>query len=164
MGDRPHQARRVELQVTWTANGYLIESPSLPGWRVHAGNPTALVQAMRQAFTEAEVAAYARFHGTEYDLTDLHGDAFDHPTKQPPDQPARPRARHPAEPPPPVQVPRASYRPDAVHRPDCHDPASWTPLPDGRWRSPAGLRYRPTAPVVASVVQRRGLLGLPTIA
>lgn len=161
LGARAHQAQRVDLSVTRTATGYLLESPTLPGWSRHVHSLTTLRDGIGAAFVEAEIAAYARFRGTLYDAADHQGDAFDAP---PPPAPPPPERRHPSEPPPPTEIPRAGYSQDAVHRPDCHDPAEWTPLPDGsgRWRSPGGLTYGPHTSMVASITTRRSLLGLPT--
>lgn len=49
----------------------------------------------------------------------------------------------------------------------CPDPwpcSMWTPLPDGRWRSPTGRVYRADAAVVRRVVRRRAAEGLPVAA
>jgi hypothetical protein len=153
----------VDLSVARQAGGYLITAPSLPGWSQHARNPGDLARVLERVFTEAEIAAYSKFHGVEYDAAEHARDSFE---PAPPAQPApTPIRRHPAEP-SPSELPRASYRPGAAHRPDCHDPADWSLLPDGsgRWRSPDGRAWKPTAAVVASVVARRAALGLPTSA
>lgn len=162
LGDRAHSARSVDLSISRTENGYLLSSPALPGWSRHVTSPTELTRGIGAAFTEAEIVAYSRFHGVEYDAAEHARDAFE-PAPQPAATPIR--SRHPSEP-APSEVPRASYRPGAAHRPDCHDPADWSLLPDGsgRWRSPDGRAWKPTAAVVASVVARREALGLPTSA
>jgi hypothetical protein len=62
-----------------------------------------------------------------------------------------------------VSAPHISYSKNSVSRPDQADPAAWTPLPDGAWRSPRGRIY--THPrIVLPLVARRMKLGLPIAA
>ena len=158
---RPHEVQQVTITLTRTATGYLVESEALPGWAGHAHSLTGLRDVVAQAFREHEAANYARFRGVPYDASSFATDAFDDPGAAiscPPDE-----RRHPAEP-PVSEVPRIGWSKGADVRPDTHHPAEWTPLPDGRWRSPKGNTYKPESAMVASVVARRAELGLPVSA
>lgn len=158
---RPHQVQQVTVTMTRTETGYLLESPALPGWAAHAHSITGLRDAVSKAFCEYEAANYARFRGVPYDASSFAADSFDDPAPAiscPPDE-----RRHPAEP-PVSEVPRIGWSKAATVRPDTHDPAAWTPLPDGRWLSPSGRRYREDTAMVAAVCARRTELGLPVSA
>lgn len=96
-----------------------------------AAPPRELLQCLDAAWTELQIAAYAARQGQPYD-------AAHHA------EPAQPQA--------PVQGRRY---------PERYNPADWTPLPGGDWRSPSGRTYRRTAAVVERVVRRRTALGLP---
>lgn len=154
---RAHACTELTLTVQRGQGGWLLSSEALPGWAAHARTPADLAAACARAFTEAEIAAYARWRGTVYDTAEHAPDAWEQ-AAPPPAPPAE--RRHPAEPPPCSEAPPVGWA-AGQQRPDCHDPAAWTPLPDGRWRAPNGARYRPDAAVVASVAQRRAALGLP---
>lgn len=162
---RGHATQAITVTVERTPDGRLrVTSPSLPGWERIAGSPPELSHIIgREAFTETEIASYARFRGSVYDAALHPADAFE-TDPEPLRLVSQADARlHPSEPAP--ELPAApSWRADAPFRPDQHDPADWTPLPDGRWQSPGGRRHRPDTPLVASVVQRRTALGLPTSA
>jgi hypothetical protein len=151
--------QQVTVTITRTPTGYLIEAPTLPSWAFHAHNLTALRDGIRRAFTETEIANYARFRGTVYDVALHHPDAFTHPAPCPVPDTGR---RHPAE--PVSEVPRVSYAKDATHRPDVHHPAAWTPLPDGGMQSPDGRRFAPGTRAVTAAAARREALGLPSTA
>jgi hypothetical protein len=158
---RAHQVQQVTIVVTRVGDGYLLACPALPGWEQHVTGPQALVRGIHTAFTEHECANYSRWRGVPYDAASFATDAFEDPglAVQVPDE----DRRHPAEP-PVTTVPRIGWHKESQVRPDTHDPAAWTPLPDGRWRSPTGRHYRGTTAMVASVVARRQQLGLPVSA
>jgi hypothetical protein len=60
-------------------------------------------------------------------------------------------------------APSASYSKRSIVRPDQADPAAWTPMPDGSWRSPRGRRYTAER-LIRPLIERRAALGLPTTA
>lgn len=162
---RGHAAQAITVTVERTDDGRLrVSCPLLPGWQRVTSSPAELAVIVgREVFTEAEIASYARFRGSVYDAALHPADAFEddpEPLRLVSQADSR---RHPSEPAP--ELPSSpSWRSDAPYRPDQHAPADWTPLPDGRWQAPGGRKHRPDSALVASVVQRRAALGLPTSA
>lgn len=146
-----HQPRRVHLTVDALPDGQLrVSTSGARGWAVTARGPHQLATAVGQAFTEEAVAAYARWRTQRYDLDTL--------TER--DDPTEP-ARRPISYRRPAGVQNTSYSRGRVVRPDQSNPADWTPLPDGRWRSPGGKTYR-SPKILRPLIERRARLGLPT--
>lgn len=145
-----HQVREVSLRFESLADGRMrISSPQARGWAMVVRRPEELARAVSAAFVEAQVAAYARWRGERYELDELTD-----PVAGDPMAPARPRAR------------RRRNTGDVgwgvnQRRPDSHDPAQWVKLPDGRWRSPGGKAWEPTALTVQKVIARRQQFNLP---
>jgi hypothetical protein len=97
----------------------------------------ALLAAIDAGFRESALATYAADRGATYDR------------EEPPDGAPVPRTR------------RVTSSAGAVYR-RAQDPADWTPMPDGTWQSPRGLRYPPMAACVVRVIAARAAVGLPT--
>jgi hypothetical protein len=137
-----HQrVRAIALQVETLDSGRLrISSPHARGWATTAATPSQLFAAIQDAYTEVQIAAYARAQGKTYDLdqmtTRVPGDALADGS------PAR------------EKVVRRTRR-------KSHDPANWTRMDDGRWRSPTGRAYREDSRVVQDVITRRRERDLP---
>lgn len=147
--DVPHQIREITLRVEAIAIGLRFSTPSARGWAAVARTPAEVPRAIQAAFTEAQVAAYAQLHGQVYDLDALTGSIDGDPMAPPLE-----RRRAPAK--PGIGWARGQVRPDA------YDPAEWSQLPDGNWRSPGGRVHKAGSQMVQRVVRRRRLLGLPT--
>jgi hypothetical protein len=144
-----HQVDTVQVNVEMRPEGLRVSTPSARGWAAVVRNRAQLAQAVLEAFTEAQVAAYAAAHGEEYDLSAL--------TAAVPNDPMAP----------PVSRPGARSQPGVgwsrgQRRPDTHDPAQWSKQPDGAWRSPGGVAYGATSQMARRIVARRNRLGLPT--
>lgn len=133
-----NQVRSVPVQIDALPEGLRVSTPLARGWAAMARTPDQLAAAIAAAFTEAQIASYSRWKGTTYDqdeLTDVvAGDALAAATQT------------------------REFR--RRERADQHNPADWSPLSDGCWRSPAGRRYRPDAAIVARVRRRRRELGI----
>lgn len=146
-----HQVRSVLVQIDSLSTGELrISTPAARGWAVTARSQSDLVRAIGGAFTEAQIAAYARWKGGAYDL-----DALTAAVPGDPMAPPRERAARRDYPGPGV-----GYGPGR-RRPDTSAPEDWVKMEDGRWRSPAGRAYRPDTMMVAKVKARRIARGLP---
>lgn len=146
-----NQVRTITLTVDTLPDGSLrFSTPSARGWAAVARTQPEVTRAIQGAFTEAQVAAYAAWRGTQYDLSALTdhvpGDAM---------APPRPKRR--------TRRPRGGdgwgY---GQQRPDVHLPTEWTELPDGRWRSPGGRTYRADAAQVQRVRARLAMTTVPT--
>jgi hypothetical protein len=133
-GPRPGQRVRViPLQAELLPDGGIrISSPMARGWAGHARTAGELVTALQHAFTEVEVASYARAKGANYDQDRL--------TEHVPDDP--------------LAGAKMTRRRGPVQRRAAHPPEAWTLQDDGFWRSPAGRRYPPTSPAVLRVVAK----------
>lgn len=146
-----HQPRRITLTVDALPDGRLrVSTGGARGWAAVARGPHQLATAVGRAFTEEAVASYARWRTQRYDLDTL--------TER--DDPTEP-ARVPITYRRPAGVQGTSYARGRVVRPDQSNPADWTALPDGRWQSPGGKRYR-SQKIIGPLVRRRAQLGLPT--
>lgn len=135
-----NQIRALDLKVETLADGMLrVSTPLARGWAAVARNPFELARAIQAAFTEAQMASYARWKGEAYEL-DLATDVV-----------------------PGDALAAAVRSTEFKHRTrsDTHSPADWCPMPDGRWRSPSGRAYRPDTPIVRNVVSARVRLGIP---
>jgi hypothetical protein len=132
------------------AGGIRISSPYMPGWSTVArGGPYAIAAAIDAAWTEAQVAAYARWQGRMYD----HDDPTSRGWPDPADPPERPRQ--------PASWARSGPRRERPNRPDVHPPDAWRPLPDGGFLSPSGRTYGPQTECARRVAARREAAGLP---
>lgn len=120
--------------------GYRLSTPHARGWAARVCTPVELAQGMLQAFTEAQVSAYARAHGKVYDLDGLTSQVVGDPLA------ARPPARE--------RRPRKGRR--------AHSPADWTMTDNGSWKSPNGRVYGPSTQVVQRVLAGRERMGLAT--
>jgi len=146
---RPHEPAELTLRVRRHDDGALtFSTPTCPGWAFTARRPAQIGEAIARAWTEAAIAAYARWRGTLYDLAE-------HEDELPPE--VLPAASpHPAEVPPADELAALRARDERqrarrVRHPRTHEPEAWVELGDGYWRSPSGRKYRPDAAVVASV-------------
>jgi hypothetical protein len=143
-GPERHQVRNQVREI-------VLQVEALDGGRYRvATGPADLARAMEGAFIEVQCAAYARAHGEMYDL-----DYLTDPVEADPLASARPGTRRGTN-----LAPVGWGR--NQRRPDLHDPASWTKLPDGSWRSPGGFTHRSGSQMVRRVVRRRTEAGLPT--
>lgn len=147
----PHQVRTVALRIDALPDGGMrVSTTAARGWAMVARNPEQLARVVAMAFTEAQVATYARWKGAErYDLDELT-----EPQPGDPMAPERPRARRKRN---TTEVGWGRHQ----RRPDAHDPADWARRPDGRWESPSGKTWPETHPVVQRVIARRAEFGLP---
>jgi hypothetical protein len=103
-------------------------TPLARGWVRVADDPEGIAKALAEARLEVQLARYAAARGEEYDL----------------DVDAPPSELHPLT---AALVPR--------DRGDIYDPQAWTPMPDGRWRSPSGRMFGADTQVVQRVKARR---------
>jgi len=146
-----HQARQVTLHVEAMPDGRLrVSTPSARGWAVVVRSRDELARAVTTAFTEAQVAAYARWRAERYDLDHLTEPMAGDPMAPP----RRPGRR-------PTNTGLTGWGRNQI-RPDAHPPEEWTKLPDGRWQSPAGKAYGPATKMAQQVMARRRNAGLPT--
>jgi hypothetical protein len=133
-----NQVRSIPVRVDAIPEGLRVSTPLARGWARVVRTPEQLARAIGDAFTEAQVASYARWQGEAYDLDEMtdvvRDDALAAATRT---QEFRRR-----------------------NRTDQHNPADWTPLSGGYWRSPAGRRYRADAAVVVRVRRARRSLGI----
>jgi hypothetical protein len=135
------RVRTITIHVEKLADGIRISTPQARGWSAHARNSVDLVRALEHAFREVSCASYARAKGVDYDLDVL--------TTQVPGDPLADQPRH-------------RIRTGRAVRHHAHDPAAWTKMEDGCWRSPGGRKYRSDSAAVRNVVRKREQHGLPT--
>jgi hypothetical protein len=129
-----NQVRMVMVRLETLASGLLrVSTPQARGWAVTVHTRDELARAVAQAFTEAQLASYAAWKGEAYDL-----DAMTEVDESSP-LTAATRTRD------------FSVR----ARSDVHNPDDWTPLSDGRWRSPGGRVYGPDTDAVRKVLAKR---------
>lgn len=131
-GDR--QPRSITVQVEQRAGSYVISTPQAKGWSAVVHTRDQLVHALDAAFTEVDVASYARWKGKVYDLAA---------------NPDRRATRAPGS------------RRSALGGGDSHDPGDWSKLDNGRWQSPGGRTFHEGAQQVQKVIAKRRKLGLP---
>lgn len=150
-----HQVRRIQVTIEALPDsmggGLRITTDTTRGWAAVARDQNELARVIRDAFTEAQVAAYARWKGARYDLDALTAAVDGDPLAPPSQRPSRRTAG----------APGYGWKP-GQKRPDAYDPGDWTPTADGRWRSPSGRHYKPDSPIVRRVIAARRRLGLPT--
>jgi hypothetical protein len=129
-----HQVRSVDVRLETLPEGLIrVSTPQARGWSVTARTRDDLARAIQQAFTEAQVASYAAWRGEAYDLDAMTEVDNTHPLT------AATRTRD--------FTLRA--------RSDVHNPDDWTPMPDGRWRSPGGRLYGADTDAVRKVLAKR---------
>ena len=142
-----HQVRELTIKIESIPEGLRISTPTARGWAVVARTEPEVSRAIQSAFTEAQVAAYARAHGMTYDLDALTSAVAGDPMA------------------PPIKRPR-SRRGEGVgwrrgqRRPDVHDPADWLRLESGDWRSPGGKVIAAGSPMGVRIAQLRRHAGL----
>lgn len=129
------QVRRITVHIEQVAPGVLHVSAPF-GWPGGlARTPQQLASLVASGFTEAQVAAYAKWIGDKYD------DGSGGPIARP----SRPR--------------RA--RPHRI-RNDIHDPRKWrVDGATGKWISPSGKRWRPDSANVQRVQAKLARMMLP---
>lgn len=129
----PRQIKKITVTVEQLEGGRLrVTMPAAPGWVGVGRTPIEIVQVLRRAYTEAQVAAHSSWRGTVYD--------------------------HPAAP----QHRRHKPRSRGKRRSDVFDPSGWCLDDTGKWVSPgAGHRFPENTQVVARVKAARKALGLP---
>ena len=119
------QIRSITLHVDATPDGsYVFRGPR--GWRRRVTTTTEMSAVLVEAFVEWQIEAYARAHGSEYDLSQDEPVNPDDPTTAP-----APTIRRK------VKNSRVS--------------AQWEEMPDGTWRSPKGRFYDPDSQAVRQV-------------
>jgi hypothetical protein len=134
-----NQVRAVTLRVESLPGGLLrVSTPTTPGWAATARTQDEFMRAIRDAFTEAQVAAYAAWRNHEYDLAETV-------MRDDPD---------------PLVAAAPSRRTRVAVRRDQYDPSAWSVCADGRWRSPSGRLYRPDSTMVSRVRAARIRVGL----
>lgn len=170
----------VILERSASPGGIKVTSPALPGWACGASNLNTLGSCIDAAWREHEIAAYAADRGEPYDAAHLADAAHDPDADRVatwirwPDgswtsptglkyAAGTPRACRREEilaeqGPPPTRRVVSNGRP--IWRLS-HDPAEWTPLPGGDWRSPSGRRYRADSVQVERVKALRVAANLP---
>jgi hypothetical protein len=129
-----------------------VSTPQARGHAIIAKGPDQLWHAVVEAFREATIAGYAKWHGVRYDLDELTD----------PTDPTEPRRQRPftareAD----GNYTEVSYGRGGVVRPDQHHPQDYTPNEDGSWTSPNGRRISDPRKVYSLLI-RRGRMGLPT--
>lgn len=129
-----NQVRAVEIRVESMPDGQLrVSTPLARGWVAMVRTRDELVRAVAQAFTEAQVASYARWKGEAYDLDALT--AVDNSS--------------------PLTAATRTRDFTVRARSDVYHPEDWTPLPDGSWRSPGGRVYGKDTETVRRVMAKR---------
>jgi hypothetical protein len=118
--------------------GYRLSTPHARGWAARVQTPIELASGMLRAFTEVQVAAYAKAHSKVYDLDGLTGQVAGDPLAN------RPVSREPRA--------RRTRR--------SHSPADWKMTDNGSWKSPNGRVYGSSTQVVQRVLAGRQRMGL----
>jgi hypothetical protein len=136
-----NQVRSVSVRIDDLGNGKLrISAPTARGWARTVRTRDELVRAVGEAFTEAQLASYARWRGEAYDH-----DALSDVDETDPLVASAPHIR---------AVVRSG-------RSDVHSPLDWVPLEDGTWRSPAGRVFGGDTDAVRRVKAKRAKLDSP---
>jgi hypothetical protein len=137
------QVRRVPGVTIEEVSPGVLQFSAAFGWKSgHVRNAVELARVVSSLFTEAQVAAYSRWRGRQYDLAPEPEDAPQCLT-------ASVRRRRPERP---------------GSRPDVYDPRDWRIDDDGKWIDPGtGRRWRPESAQVQRVQDKREELGLARI-
>lgn len=132
------QVKTITVQVEQLdGNRWLLRMPRVPAWGQAASNSGQLVAAVRDAFREAQVAAYSEWRSVVYD-GEVHSVSR-----------RRPRRTAPMK-----------------QRKDIHSATDWlvtTEVDDNGarlWLSPKGLKYAEDRQVVQRVMDKRERMGL----
>lgn len=134
-----HQVRTINLVLETLPDGRLrVSTPLARGWAAVASNQGELVRAVQAAFTEVQLASYARWKGETYELDEMTEVVADDPLAAPT---------------------RTMHFSNRMVRSDIHHPADWQPLSDGTWRSPKGRIYQADSQAVQRVRAKLHLLG-----
>lgn len=172
-------AQVLPVMLERTDRGVRITSPALPGWSCAATALQSIGACLDAAWTELQIASYAALRGAPYDAAHLAEAAADPEgwARQPDGSWTSPTGIRYA-----AGTPRAARREQiangeglpATRRVTAadgtpiwrlsHDPADWTPLPGGDWRSPGGHRYRRDSKTVGRIIARRRAMNLPVSA
>ncbi len=127
------QIQAITVRVEQLDGGrWRFTQPRVPGWVAVAHRAPDVVGAIRQGYTEAQVASYSDWRGHR---SDLLPDAGEYRRSKPL---------------------RRSKR-----RCDVYEVDAWRLDADGRWVSPKGLRFAEDRQVVQRVMQQRRRAGLP---
>jgi hypothetical protein len=118
-----NQVKAITVKIEALPGGLRISTPTTQGWAAFARNEAQLVAAVRAAFTEAQIAAYAQWRNGTYDLADTV-------SRDDPD-------------PLVAAAPNEIRRPRPKVRRDQYNPADWVVRSDGRYQSPSGRSYAP---------------------
>lgn len=153
---RPTLPRHLQLEVQVLDGGRIrLSSPQAVGHAVVVRGPHQLWQGLQQTLREVAVAGYARWSGSTYDqealsdLSDTNEPAWKRSARR---SGIGQGARDGVLP--------VSYSSRSPVRPDQANPGAWSPLQDGRWRSPSGRIYRADTRYVRGVIVARAKLGL----
>ncbi len=142
---RAGRVRSVVVRIEDLPGGLLrVSAPGAQDWAAAVRSPHELARAIRAAFTEHDIAAYAAGHGRVYDgePAALGVDA----------RGGKPRKARP------------DRKPSARRRSDTYDPAAWRVDDVGRLVSPSGKRsYPATSWVAQRVIAQREAMGLPAL-
>lgn len=159
----------VERIQSPRGTGYRVQSPTMQGWAAVAYTPQELAVTVQRAWTEADIAAYARWRGSTYDTPDAQDAAAAAGGRRRP-APRALSSRGPAPEPPRSQLPDGTqWGPDRwLLRPDVKDPALWTLLPNGRLMAPPNpekpqarrLTYARDSTMGRRILARRAAAGL----
>lgn len=126
------QVRAITVRVEQIDQGrWRFTQPRVPGWVAVGYRAPDVVAALRQGFTEAQVAAYSDWRNTVYDSPDVGAYRRSKPLTR------------------------------SKRRCDVYEVDAWKLDLDGRWVSPKGLRFREDRQVVQRVIEQRRRLGLP---
>ena len=126
-----HQVNTITVKIEQLPEGrWRFTQPRAPGWVAVAHNPVQVAAALRNAFTEAQVAAHSTWRGHVYDTPD----AFEHRRHKPKSRGSR--------------------------RCDVYDPREWQLRDDGLWQSPGGFKYPEHTQAVQKVMAARRAMGL----
>jgi hypothetical protein len=141
-----NQVREALLRVESLPDGRLrISTPQARGWAMVVRTRDELARAIGQAFTEVQVASYAAWRGEPYDLDAL--------TVVDNSDPLTASA---------AAVDMSAGQGRTLRRTDIHQATAWSPIGDGKWRSPGGREYREDTQAVRAVLAKRRALGLGT--
>ena len=141
---RAGRVRSVVVRIEDLPGGLLrVSAPGAQGWAAAARSPHELARAIRAAFVEHDIAAYAASHGRVYDgePAALGVDA----------RGGKPRKARPD-------------RKPSRRRSDTYDPADWRVDEVGRLVSPSRKRSYPVTSWVAQrVIAQREAMGLSAL-
>lgn len=125
------QIQAITVRVEQLDGGrWRFTQPRVPGWVAVGHRAPDVVGAIRRGFTEAQVASYSDWRGTQYDSADAGAYRRSKPLRR------------------------------SKRRCDVYSAEDWRLDTDGRWVSPKGLRFREDRQVVQRVMEQRRRMGL----